>query len=133
MKSLLFKSISLVLITLPCFANEIYVSQIGDNTDVTIVQDGTGNQIEGLSGSGNAQLSGNDKTVTFNQTGDNNQTRVWTNGGNQQMSLIQDGNLNISNLDNHGDNNDMSVDIDGDSNVTHTEIGNGGDLSLIHI
>ena len=29
MKSLLFKSISLVLITLPCFANEIYVNQVG--------------------------------------------------------------------------------------------------------
>ena len=116
-----------ILTSSNCLANDIYVNQVGDNTNITINQDGENNQIEGLSGSGKAQLSGNNKTVTFNQTGDNNQTRVWTNGGNQQMSLTQDGNLNISNLDNHGDNNDMSVDIDGNSNYTHTEIGNGGD------
>ncbi len=42
---------------------------------MTVVQDGENNQIEGLSGSGNAQLSGDDKTVTFNQTGDNNRAR----------------------------------------------------------
>ena len=81
MKSLLFKSISLVLITLPCFANEIYVNQVGDVMNTTITQDGSNNQIEGLSGSGDAQISGNNKTFTLNQTGDNNQARVWTHGG----------------------------------------------------
>ena len=127
MKSLLYKSISLVLITFPCFANEIYVNQVGDNTNVNITQDGENNQIEGLSGTGDATLSGNNKTVTFSQTGDTNQIRTWTHGGNQQMSLTQDGNNNISNLDNHGNNNNISVNIDGNSNTTHSEIGNGGD------
>ena len=125
--SKLGKSIVLFFYAQSCMANELYIDQAGDLLELEVVQDGTGNQIEGLSGSGNAQLSGNNKTVTFNQTGDNNQTRVWTNGGNQQMSLTQDGNLNISRMDNHGDNNNMSVDIDGNSNFTHTEIGNGGD------
>ena len=111
MKSLLYKSISLVLITFPCFANEIYVNQVGDNTNVNITQDGENNQIEGLSGTGDATLSGNNKTVTFSQTGDTNQIRVWTHGGNQQMSLTQDGNNNIRNLDNHGNNNNISVNI----------------------
>ena len=119
--------IASILSSSSCWANEVYVQQVGDSISTTINQDGENNQIEGLSGSGKAQLSGNNKTVTFSQTGDNNQTRVWTNGGNQQMSLTQDGNSNLSRMDNHGDNNNMSVDIDGDGNFTHTEIGNGWD------
>ena len=110
-----------------CMANELYIDQAGDLLELEVVQDGTDNQIEGISGSGAAEINGNNKTITFNQTGSYNQTRVWTHGGNQQMSLAQDGNNNISKMDNHGNNNNMSVDIDGDSNITHSEIGNGGD------
>ena len=110
-----------------CLANELYVDQAGDLLELGVVQDGTDNQIEGISGSGSAEISGNNKTVTFNQTGNTNEVRVWTHGGNQQMSLTQDGNSNISTMDNHGNNNNMSVDIDGNSNITHSEIGNGGD------
>ena len=71
-------------------ANELYIDQAGDLLDMDIVQDGEGNQIEGLSGYGDAEINGNNKTVTFNQTGDTNQIRVWTHGGNQQISLTQD-------------------------------------------
>ena len=46
MKSLLFKSISLVLITLPCFANEIYVNQVGNNLTLEVVQDGKDNYFQ---------------------------------------------------------------------------------------
>jgi hypothetical protein len=126
MKFLLF-SLSSLIFAFPVFANDIYIQQSGDSLDMDIVQDGENNQIEGLSGSGDAQISGNNKTVSFNQTGNTNEIRVWTHGGNQQMSLTQDGNLNISKMDNHGNNNNMSVDIDGNSNITHSEIGNGGD------
>ncbi len=35
-----------------CYANDIYISQIGDNLDLDIVQDVENNQIEALSGSG---------------------------------------------------------------------------------
>ena len=44
MMSLLFKSVSIFLIALPCFANEIYVRQVGDNSDLTISQDGANNK-----------------------------------------------------------------------------------------
>ena len=46
MKSLLFKSISLVLITLPCFANDIYVNQVGDDLKLVVIQDGEDNYFQ---------------------------------------------------------------------------------------
>ena len=131
-KSITGTHLGVVLIVLffyaqSCMANELYIDQSGDLLELEVVQDGTDNQIEGLSGSGAAEINGNNKTVTFDQTGSDNEIRVWTHGGNQQMSLVQDGNSNISKMDNHGNNNDMSVDIEGNSNITHSEIGNGGD------
>ena len=44
------------------WANDIYMNQIGDDLDLTIVQDGQNNQIEGLSGSGNAVVNGSTNT-----------------------------------------------------------------------
>ena len=46
MKSLLFKSISLVLITLPCFANDIYVNQVGDDLKLVVIQEGEDNYFQ---------------------------------------------------------------------------------------
>ena len=56
---MLSKLISILIILLPInvYANDIYISQSGDNIDLDIVQDGQNNQIEGLSGSGNAIIS----------------------------------------------------------------------------
>tara|TARA_B100000683_G_scaffold181546_1_gene174947 strand:- start:1955 stop:2986 length:1032 start_codon:yes stop_codon:yes gene_type:complete len=114
------------------FANDLYVTQVGDLFDGTIVQDGEDNSVRSLNTtSGNAYLGGNNKTFTMTQQGDNNRAGFWTHGGNQQMSLTQDGNNNVSAMDNHGNNNNMTVNIDGDSNVTHTEIGNGGDSANV--
>ena len=111
-------------------SNEIYINQVGDNSEYTITQDGEDNKIRSLSTtSGNAQLTGNNKTFTVTQQGNNNRAGFWTNGGNQVMTLTQEGNSNVSKMDNHGNNNNMSVAIDGDSNSTHTEIGNGGDIN----
>ena len=59
-------------------ANDIYITQSGDSLDLDIVQDGQNNQIEGLSGSGNAIIYGANSDVSFNQTGDSNQIRVWS-------------------------------------------------------
>lgn len=108
-------------------ANDIYVQQVGDLLDMDITQDGTDNQVEGLSGSGDASINGNNKTLSLTQQGDNNQYRIWTHGGNQQMSATTTGNNNISAMDNHGNNNNMTISITGSYNETHTEIGNGGD------
>jgi hypothetical protein len=120
---LLFKPIT-------SFANDIYINQVGDSFTGSITQDGQDNSIRSLNTtSGIASVSGNNKTFTVTQQGNNNRAGFWTHGGNQVMTLTQDGNSNVSAMDNHGNNNDMSVTIDGDSNVTHTEIGNGGDIN----
>ena len=112
------------------WANDIYMDQVGDDFTGSITQDGQDNSIRSLNTtSGDAQLTGNNKTFTVTQQGNNNRAGVWTNGATQVMTLTQEGNSNVSKLDNHGDNNDMSVVIDGNSNSTHTEIGNGGDIN----
>ena len=108
-------------------ANDIYISQAGNNLDLTITQDGENNQVEGLYGSGDAVLSGNSKTTTLSQTGNTNQYRIWTSGNNQTITADVDGNNNTNAIDNHGDRNDITLDVDGNYNVTHTEIGNGYD------
>lgn len=113
-------------------ANDLYVTQVGDLFDGTIIQDGEDNSVRSLNTtSGDAYLGGNNKTFTMTQQGDNNRAGFWTHGGNQQMSLTQDGDSNVSAMDNHGNNNNMTVNIDGDNNVTHTEIGNGGDSANV--
>lgn len=106
------------------------MNQVGDSFTGNITQDGENNGIRSLNTtSGDASITGNNKTFTVTQQGNNNRTGFWTHGGNQVMSLTQDGNLNVSKMDNHGNNNNMSVAIDGNSNSTHTEIGNGGDIN----
>ena len=100
----------------------------GDNIDLDIVQDGQNNQIEGLSGSGNAIIYGANSNVSFSQTGDTNQIRVWSDSSsNKNMTANQTGDNNISRIDNHGADNDITVSITGNNNITFDEIGNGGD------
>ena len=109
-------------------ANEIYITQVGDLTDMDIIQDGENNKVRSLNTtSGRASIRGNNKTFTLSQTGDNNRAGFWTHGGNQQMVILQNGDSNIAALDNHGNNNNMTLTQDGDNNQAHIEIGNGGD------
>ena len=78
MLSTLFRISSVFLFCTSVMANDIYITQSGDSLDLDIVQDGQNNQIEGLSGSGNAIIYGANSDVSFNQTGDSNQIRVWS-------------------------------------------------------
>ena len=50
MKSLLFKCVSFFIVAFPCWGNELYVRQVGDNTNLTISQDGANNKITGSGG-----------------------------------------------------------------------------------
>ncbi len=52
-------------------ANEVYMEQVGDNTTVTILQDGNGNRIDDGIG-GNAYIGGDNNVVAINQVGSNN-------------------------------------------------------------
>ena len=127
--SVLIQATVLIFLSSFAYANDIYVRQVGDDLDLDIVQDGENNQVEGLNGSGDAVLSGNDKTTNLTQTGNTNQYRIWTSGNDQIITATVDGNNNTQAIDNHGNDNDITIDIDGNSTATHTEIGNGGDTN----
>jgi hypothetical protein len=113
MKSLLFKSISLVLITLPCFANDIYVNQVGDDLKLVVIQDGEDNSFQfcavnndsnctDINGNAHNRADGvasDDSTVTSSTVGDDN-TVVVAHATGQNNT-----NENITNIDIVGDRN----------------------------
>ena len=56
----------LLLLSAPTSANEIYINQVGNNTDLTISQDGEDNTIGSLSGgTGKATINGNNTSTTY--------------------------------------------------------------------
>lgn len=63
-------TVLLLIKTTTSSANEIYMSQVGDNFTLTVVQDGEDNSIGGLPGSA-TPLIGDDNTMTMTQQGDN--------------------------------------------------------------
>ena len=65
MLSTLFRISSILLLCTSVMANDIYITQSGDSLDLDIVQDGQNNQIEGLSGSGNAIIYGANSDVSL--------------------------------------------------------------------
>ena len=114
--------------TKDAYSNSIYITQSGSNLDLDVTQDGQNNEIEGLSGSGSAIVYGTNSTVTFTQTGNSNQIRVWSDYSSGKSSTsTQTGNSNISLVDNHGQDNTITMNVTGNSNYTFNEIGNGGD------
>ena len=70
---ILFAIIVYMAMTSIVKANDIYITQSGDNLDLDITQDGQNNQVEGLSGSGNAIVYAH---LPFTQTA-KYQIRVW--------------------------------------------------------
>ena len=127
MKSLLFKSISLVLITLPCFANDIYVNQVGDDLKLVVIQDGEDNYFQycavnndsnctDMNGNAHGWADGvasDDSTVTSSTVGDNN-TVVVAHATGQNNT-----NENITNIDIIGDRNKAQTIFSNQSNGSH--------------
>ena len=112
------------------FANEIYVSQVGNNTDLTISQDGEANEVTGLAGGNSvALISGNNTSTTYTQTGDRNAIKVYESAGNGITKSTQTGNDNIARLDCHGNNCVLDVTQTGNDNYVNAEVGNGGDYN----
>ena len=118
----------LLLLSAPTSANEIYINQVGNNTDLTISQDGEDNTIGSLSGgTGKATINGNNTSSTYTQTGDRNAVKVYTSAGNGVSNATQTGNDNEVVLDCHGNNCVLNVTQTGDDNYVMAEVGNGGD------
>ena len=68
----------LMIISLSVYANDIYINQSGATLDLDITQDGQNNRVSTKStAQSNATLYGNNQTVNFSQTGDNNKIGLY--------------------------------------------------------
>ena len=113
-------------------ANEIYITQAGDNLDLTIDQKGSNNQIKGLP-SGNASISGNDNTVELNQGYEgNNLIEMSIDGANNDVTVNQERGFGGYDTDSYG-NHYAGVEIDGSGNsVEITQRNNSGSSAGHH-
>lgn len=118
----------------PAMANDIYITQVGDNLDLDITQDGSNNQF-GDSTTG-VTLSGDDMVFSINQTGDNNDIAALINGADYSGTWTFTGNTNVvdfkcDSLGTAGAGNceDVQVDITttGDDNTFKFYIGETAD------
>jgi hypothetical protein len=97
--------------------NSVYIEQAGDNSTITMTQDGAGNRIKGILTNGTAgantdpaKLVGNNQTITVNQAGPNNiltlgaNSTVGTNGKGIDINYQVDvgGNIGFINSNNNG-------------------------------
>lgn len=64
--------------------NKIYIDQIGDNSTITMTQDGAGNTVKGpgVASDDNARIYGNGTTVLVEQIGSGNLLKLALNAGN---------------------------------------------------
>jgi hypothetical protein len=109
--------------------NGIYINQVGNNNDLTIIQDGKDNLIAGVGSTTNslvdADITGNTNTTTLTQRGENNAI-LFDVTGNTNTTTVTQGDAATA------DDNRVEFDINGDSNVLsvtqkhNNGIGNNG-------
>jgi hypothetical protein len=107
--------------------NSIYIDQAGDNSTITMTQDGAGNKVKGILSSGvaggttdPAKLTGNAQTVNIEQTGATNVLALGVNS--TQGGLVQ-GYANI------GVN--LNYQVSGGGNTGYININNNGQGTAI--
>lgn len=84
--------------TSAAIGNEIYISQIGDNLDLDIVQTGSGNRVGDITGTTPVTLNGDDMTFSITQTGDSNTIDAVVNGNTYTGTWSFVGNSNTVDL-----------------------------------
>ena len=70
MRAILYGGILSLVLASAAYANEIYITQIGDTLDLDITQDGSGNEFG--DSTTDVTLDGDDMTFSITQTGDSN-------------------------------------------------------------
>jgi hypothetical protein len=125
------KSILLwIMMSLPVMANDIYVTQSGDNLDLDITQDGQ-NNVAGNSTTA-MSLTGSTMTFSISQVGDSNVIEAIINGSTYTGNINLTGGLNTVDLDCAASNCDtvsMSIDVTGDSADVTVDLGSTADAS----
>jgi hypothetical protein len=130
--------------------NSIYIDQAGDNSTVTMTQDGAGNRVKGILTNGTAgastdpaKLVGNNQTVTVNQAGPNNvltlgaNSTVGTTGKGIDINYQVDvgGNIGFINSNNNGQGVSASnlidiIQLGGNAIATVSMLGNTNSLTV---
>ena len=85
-----------VMLCTTVWANELYMEQLGDNSTITITQDGASNQIGTQLNP--ATIGGGSNTVTIDQIGSGNELYFTVNGASTSMVVNILGSNNISNI-----------------------------------
>lgn len=109
-----------------CYANDIYITQIGDDVQLTITQDGENNKIGALGNLSSKGILGSygPSTFSYTQTGNNNTLGIYNADiGDSSSTLTQTGDNNDAVIDCHGEDCTMSVTQLGDNNDAHAETG----------
>jgi hypothetical protein len=130
--------------------NSVYIDQAGDNSTITMTQDGAGNRIRGILTNGTAggntdpaKLVGNNQTITVNQAGPNNMltlganSTIGTNGKGIDINYSVDvgGNVGFINSNNNGQGVSAGSLIDiiqlgGNAIATINMLGNNNSLTV---
>ena len=130
--------------------NSVYIDQAGDDSTITMTQDGAGNKVKGILTNGTAggntdpaKLVGNSQTVTVNQAGPNNvltigaNTTVGTTGKGIDINYQVDvgGNIGFINSNNNGQGVSASnlidiIQLGGNAVTTVSMLGNTNSLTV---
>ena len=130
--------------------NSIYIDQTGDNSTITMTQDGSGNKVKGILTNGTAgantdpaKLVGNNQTVTINQAGPNNvltlgaNSTVGTTGKGIDINYQVDvgGNIGFINSNNNSQGVSASnlidiIQLGGNATATINMLGNTNSLTV---
>ena len=89
------------------FANDIYVEQVGDNLEMTVVQEGSDNQVMPIGIT--SKLNGDDLTLSITQKGDTNLIEGNVDGNSNTGDLRQTSDDNFQRVSVVGSNNDVKV------------------------
>jgi len=90
-----------------CNANEVYINQVGDNLELTVVQEGSDNQVMPIDIT--SKLNGDDLTLSITQKGDTNLIEGNVNGNSNTGDLRQTSDDNFQRVSVVGSNNDVKV------------------------
>jgi hypothetical protein len=125
LSSKLFTVLSCVMFSSFVYANEIYIDQIGDSTNITITQDGDSNTIG--TASTEVKINGDGNTVAIDQIGSNNTLSMEIGGGGASVTTSATGSYNNQEI-NCADCNNQTITsmINGDYNNTTQSIGGTG-------
>lgn len=111
-------------------ANEIYIEQVGDNSTITITQDGASNTIGTQLAP--AFIGGGSNTLTIDQIGSGNDLTMTVNGASTSVAVAVLGSNNVSNItcgtmmSASCSGGDIQQNITGDGNTLTQTLGAGG-------